>query len=552
MNVNALFRMLVVGIALVSVQALSQPTIGTNGVVNSASYAQPGLPNFGVAQGSIFTIFGQNLGPAKIVQVSSFPLPTSAGLSGTSVQVTVNGTQVYAIMLYTLATQVAAVLPSNTPVGTGTVTATYNGQTSNAAPITVVARSFGIFATNQSGSGQGVLQNVNSQSDRPFNGPSVSAQPGQTIILWGTGLGPVSGNEAGEPLPGDMPNLNIHVYVGGVEAKIQYRGRSGCCVGDDQIVFTVPAGVEGCALPVYVVIDGIVSNFVTMSVGANGAACEDAGGLTAAQLEAAQKNGGLKIGVLAVGRFISEPSGKVQRNDNVSATFEFEPLSDFGGGAGLVSNGACTVLTFPSHAAGGALPQGLEVGTVTAATPVGTYPLPEVQTQKGTYLLTFFPIYPNPAPPGIINDGTLLTGGTTTISFTGGSGISGGSGSIDFPLTFQWTNDSAITKIDRSQPLTILWTGGTKGDVVNIFIQSQASLGVGAELICAADASLGTFTISPQLLSALPPSYLGASGTPQASISVEESFYGTFSAAGLDFGQTQFHDTVDKAPILIQ
>lgn len=192
--------------AMISKVASAHPAIADDGVRNSASYALAGLPNSSIAEGSVFVVFGSNLGPAKLVQVSSFPLPTSAGLAGTSIQITVNGTTVFAIMLYTLSTQVAAVVPSNTPIGTGTLTVTYNGQTSKSAPITVVKSSFGIFATNQSGSGQGVLQNVISQSNRPFNSPTASAQPGQVMILWGTGLGPVSGSEAGQPLPGDMPN----------------------------------------------------------------------------------------------------------------------------------------------------------------------------------------------------------------------------------------------------------------------------------------------------------------------------------------------------------
>ena len=105
---------------LVPDRATAQPTIAALGIRNGGSYALPGLPNAGIAQGSIFIVFGQNLGPAKIVQVSSFPLPTSQGLAGTSIKVTVSGTTVDAIMLYTLASQVAAVLPSNTPIGTGT------------------------------------------------------------------------------------------------------------------------------------------------------------------------------------------------------------------------------------------------------------------------------------------------------------------------------------------------------------------------------------------------------------------------------------------------
>ena len=74
--------------------ANAAPTIAQNGILNGGSYALPGLPNSGIAQGSIFVVFGQELGPATLVQVSSFPLPTSQGLAGTSIRVTVGGTTV--------------------------------------------------------------------------------------------------------------------------------------------------------------------------------------------------------------------------------------------------------------------------------------------------------------------------------------------------------------------------------------------------------------------------------------------------------------------------
>src|SRR5262245_35496918 len=74
------------------------PTIAANGIRNGGSYALPSLPNGSVAQGSIIVIFGNNLGPANIVQVSSFPLPTAAGLAGTSVTITIGGTTLNCIM----------------------------------------------------------------------------------------------------------------------------------------------------------------------------------------------------------------------------------------------------------------------------------------------------------------------------------------------------------------------------------------------------------------------------------------------------------------------
>ena len=173
--------------------ATAQPVI-TGGPVNAASYALVGLPNASIAQGSMFIVFGRNMGPPALLKVSAFPLP--ANLGGTSIRATVGGTSVDAIMIYTSAGQVAAILPSSTPAGDGTLTLTFNGQTSAAAPIRVVRNSIGIFTRNSAGSGPGIAQNFNSQTDQPLNTLVEAAQPGQVMILWGTGLGPVSGNEA--------------------------------------------------------------------------------------------------------------------------------------------------------------------------------------------------------------------------------------------------------------------------------------------------------------------------------------------------------------------
>jgi len=72
-----------------------QPAVG--GAVNSASFAKSDLPNGSLAQGSIFSVFGSNMGPAALAQSTSFPLPTE--LAGTSVQVTVGGTTVDCIII---------------------------------------------------------------------------------------------------------------------------------------------------------------------------------------------------------------------------------------------------------------------------------------------------------------------------------------------------------------------------------------------------------------------------------------------------------------------
>ena len=102
-------------VLLAAFQAGAQPVINPGGVVNAASYIRGGFPNSGIAQGSLFVIFGRNLGPAELQTFPGLPKPKS--LAGTSVRVSAGGTTVDAFLHYTSSSQVAAILPSNTPLG---------------------------------------------------------------------------------------------------------------------------------------------------------------------------------------------------------------------------------------------------------------------------------------------------------------------------------------------------------------------------------------------------------------------------------------------------
>ncbi len=187
-------RLLVATVFTISAAALAQaqPVIKAGGIVNAASYAAPGMPNGGIAQGSLFAVFGTGLGGAALQQVAAYPLPTT--LAGTSMSVTVNGVTTKPFMSYTTAGQVGALMPSTTPVGTGTVTLTYNGQTSAPQAIQVVASSFGIFTTNAQGTGLGSITSQGFVSASS----TYSANPGEAFIIFGTGVGPTTGDESGQ------------------------------------------------------------------------------------------------------------------------------------------------------------------------------------------------------------------------------------------------------------------------------------------------------------------------------------------------------------------
>jgi uncharacterized protein (TIGR03437 family) len=248
--------------------AAAQVTIGS--VVNAGSRLASTSPFYGIAQGALFAITGKGLGPDPLQQ-ASFPLPTTDGLGGVTVQANIGGTAVDCILVYVSSTEVGAILPSNTPLGTGTVTLNNNGDIAS-KPITVVASSFGIFTTTQGGYvGQAQAFNVSAAdgSTTP-NGTSQSVQPGQDVLINGTGLGAITSDETQSGVT-DVPATTVQVYVGVVPATVVSAGRGLCCDGLDPnfpapqgiaawdvIRFTIPDGVTGCAIPVVVQIGNLV------------------------------------------------------------------------------------------------------------------------------------------------------------------------------------------------------------------------------------------------------------------------------------------------------
>ena len=193
--------------------AAAQVTIGS--VMNAGSRVASGQ-FYGIAQGSLFAINGKGVGPDQFQQ-ATFPLPTTDGLGGVTVQASVGGATVDCIMVYVAPNEVGAIMPSNTPLGTGTVTVNNNGVTAS-KPITVVAAAFGVFTQNYGfGSGLAVAFNVASDGSTTPNSLTQSVQTGQDVLINGTGLGAITSDETQSGVT-DVPATTIQVYVGAVKS----------------------------------------------------------------------------------------------------------------------------------------------------------------------------------------------------------------------------------------------------------------------------------------------------------------------------------------------
>ncbi len=450
--------------------AFAQPSIGVGGVVNAASFSYQGLPNSAIAQGSLFSVFGANMGSSSGASATTFPL--TANLDDgtgktTSLAITVNGTTTNALMIYARHDQINAVLPSNTPVGTGTITVTYNGQTSATQPITVVKTSMGMFTVNQGGSGPGVVTDANFKLITRTN----SAKPGQTLILWATGAGPVTFDESRPPT--STVNLQSEakalIYVNGTSVTPSFVGRSGCCSGLDQINFKVPPGTSGCFISIAVqTSDPVVSNFASIAVAPSGGTCSDSNGLSNADLAKLQSQGSLRIGVVGMGRIsttipsIAGQPASTTISDNAFGSFVKYDVSTYNQSQGLfrsASIGGCLVFAFSgqnSQTSDPIKPVPLDAGAAISLTgPAFSGSLTKFAQVPGFYIAT-------------VTGDPFATGGAYTFAGPGGADVGIFNAHLNVAPALTWTNAAQITTVHESAGQLITWTGGDPAGTVQI------------------------------------------------------------------------------------
>ncbi len=262
--------------------------------MGAARYLPDWHPQGGIAQGSIFVIFGQDLGPAKLVVVNEFPVPTE--LAGTQVQVVAGGVTVDCPVIYTSAGQAAAIMPSNTPLGEADVFVRYNGGVSNAGRVRVVQRAPGFFTLTQTGMGAAVV----TDADYAVNTMYTSFAPGKVVSFWATGLGARSHDDIAQ-VEDLRDRMDFRVYIGDRPAEVIYAGPSGCCAGLDQVIVRIPEETaDHCFVPVVMTADGKPSNTPTISVSSDGETCEVPGMLSKQDMEAIRQGATVPFGRLDI------------------------------------------------------------------------------------------------------------------------------------------------------------------------------------------------------------------------------------------------------------
>lgn len=201
------------------------------GVMNGASFAGWPQP---VAPGAIVSLFGSGLA-AREAQATGYPLPTRLD----DVTVTVNGLP--APLYYVSPTQVNLQVPYGLKGTEAALRVTNRWGASNEIRAPLAATSPGVFWDSRSPYLGPVLH-----ADYSKVTPQNPARPGETVLLWLTGLGELSpavpsGEGSPEAPLARAADASIAVLFGGIPAaRVEYAGGAPGYAGLNQINTTIP------------------------------------------------------------------------------------------------------------------------------------------------------------------------------------------------------------------------------------------------------------------------------------------------------------------------
>ncbi|MEO8127680.1 MAG: peptidylprolyl isomerase [Bryobacteraceae bacterium] len=244
-----------------TVYVLPPPAVTQNGIVSASAFG--GFDT--LAPGSFAEIYGSNLSDTTRGWADTDFINGNAPLSLDGVIVTVDGKQAY--VNYVSPTQINIQVPAGISTGAVPVMIYYKNQASAKATVNVKPLSPGLLAPSSFKVGdKQYVAAVHGTSGTFVSGgnipdvPAAPAVPGETVIFYGVGFGPV--NESSVPVAGKVVTgpttlaASANFKFGDVAAEVQYAGLVQGLVGVYQFNVVVPAGVSNGDVPLNVTVNG--------------------------------------------------------------------------------------------------------------------------------------------------------------------------------------------------------------------------------------------------------------------------------------------------------
>ncbi len=220
-------------VAFTGVANAQTPVVEARGVVNGVTFE---LAPSTVAPGGIFNIYGFNLATATVA-AAAIPLPAS--LDSPAVEVLVNGRP--APLYFVSPGQINAQAPWETEPGSAQVVVRRSGAASRPATLLVQPVEPSLFALNGAGFGPAIaVRAANGRLAGPDNQPG----PGDVLVLYASGLGPVdpavASGAAGPSNPLATVSRPQRAFVNGLPAPVLFAGLAPGFAGLFQINLQLP------------------------------------------------------------------------------------------------------------------------------------------------------------------------------------------------------------------------------------------------------------------------------------------------------------------------
>ncbi len=236
---------------------VAPPAPSIDSAVNGASFVS------GISPGALATIFGKNLSSAQgVVLASSAPLPlelltTSVTIGGVSAPIdvvaNVNGQE-----------QINLQVPLDVTGSSAAVIVTNNAIASQPLMVNVLPAQPGIFTSD--GTNAAILHGV---SNAPISSASPAA-PGETIVIFATGLGPVSPalatNTPAPSSPHSNSVLTTVVTIAGESAVVAFSGLAPGFIALWQVNAVVPQDAAAGNLDLVLTVNNVASNITKFPV----------------------------------------------------------------------------------------------------------------------------------------------------------------------------------------------------------------------------------------------------------------------------------------------
>ena len=482
----AVFLLLLAGVSLAQVQNAADVGVGVYTTI--------------LAQGSLAVINYSLVSITPVTSATVSLLPANS--------TTVFPAEVVFVGQFTL----TFVVPNNVPTGAAQLIYKPGNQATQWTTISIVPANLALYRSGPVGPLN--AQNFNPDGTVVSNGLATPAQPGQPVVLWGTGLGAT-------------PQSAVQITLGGVAQTVLYAGAAPGQPGMNQINFRVAAGTpDGCYVPLTVTY-GTLSVTSFLSKTSDGLPCHHPFQLSLSAMKLLDSGAQLQTGEIALTTGIQAPaSGRASRQE--SAQFLGLYLS-----APTIANYFVGTVTSPAQPCtvaplvyGAGFGQGFDsstLGAMTIRSSTSTLTLPWTPPQPADSLLNALP-------------SPVISGGNWTWSTSGGASLAASSFAFVLPPPVQIVGGSPLT-LNHSQSQTIAWNGS--GFDSNAILQlSLTSQYLGSPVLtCRVPAQTGTLTLPSMLLAQFNAGSAGA-----VSVSVNES--------GTGIPHAQFNQ-LDGSPLLM-